>query len=179
MDAAAIDALHRSEDAKLQRFLLKLLGDASDAADAAQETYLRLVRALGRTEIERIRDFIILHYHLNQRADGGFWDRCRTMAIPDSLAERIAAFRDGAVAWQASDDLFRVDSWVQVMLGQRLEPRRHHPLGAIMPRERLAQALGDLRAGVAAAAARLPSHQDFLDAYCPEAAPRQTGSRMA
>ncbi len=40
--------------------------------------------ALGRTEIERIRDFIILHYHLNQRADNGFWDRCRTMAIPDS-----------------------------------------------------------------------------------------------
>ncbi|MFD1330763.1 RNA polymerase sigma factor [Methylopila musalis] len=58
MDAAAIDALHRSEDARLQRFLLKRLGDASDAADAAQETYLRLVRALGRTEIEHPRIFL-------------------------------------------------------------------------------------------------------------------------
>ena len=132
----------------------------------------------ARREMEAVRDFIVLHYHLNERPEP-FWRRCRETPPPDTLAERIALFAEGAHAYQDSHDLFRVASWVQVMLGQRLEPRRHHPLGAIMPRERLAQALGDLRAGVAAAAARLPSHQDFLDAYCPEAAPRQTGSRMA
>ena len=121
--------------------------------------------ALGRTEIERIRDFIILHYHLNQRADGGFWDRCRTMAIPDSLAERIAAFRDGAIAWQASDDLFRVDSWVQVMLGQRLVPARHHHMGRMIVDGELRSALGELRSGIAGAVARMPAHQQFLERY--------------
>ena len=121
--------------------------------------------ALGRTEIERIRDFIILHYHLNQRADGGFWDRCRTMAIPDSLAERIAAFRDGAVAWQASDDLFRVDSWVQVMLGQRLEPRSHHHMGRMIVDGELRTALGALRSGIARTVAQMPAHQQFLERY--------------
>ena len=44
--------------------------------------------------------------------------------IPDSLAARIALFRDNAQAYQDAHDLFRVDSWVQVMLGQRLEPAR-------------------------------------------------------
>ncbi len=121
--------------------------------------------ALGRVEIERIRDFIILHYHLNQRADGGFWDRCRTMAIPDSLAERIAAFRDGAIAWQASDDLFRVDSWVQVMLGQRLVPGSHHHMGRMIVEGELRSALGALRSGIADAVARMPAHQQFLEGY--------------
>ncbi|OSZ63618.1 tryptophan halogenase [Sphingomonas sp. IBVSS2] len=121
--------------------------------------------ALGRVEIERIRDFIILHYHLNQRADGGFWDRCRTMAIPDSLAERIAAFRDGAIAWQASDDLFRVDSWVQVMLGQRLAPGSHHHMGRMIVEGELRSALGALRSGIADAVARMPAHQQFLEGY--------------
>jgi tryptophan halogenase len=120
---------------------------------------------LSRTEIEKIRDFIILHYHLNQRADGGFWDQCRTMTIPDSLAERIEAFRDGAIAWQASDDLFRVDSWVQVMLGQRLEPRSHHHMGQMIVEGELQAALGKLKSDIARTVEQMPAHQAFLERY--------------
>jgi len=58
MEAVSVDALHRSEGAALQRYLLRLLGNPADAADARQETYLRLVRALGRTEIEQPRVFL-------------------------------------------------------------------------------------------------------------------------
>lgn len=121
--------------------------------------------ALSRTEIEKIRDFIILHYHLNQRADGGFWDRCRTMDIPDSLAERIEAWRDGAIAWQASDDLFRVDSWVQVMLGQRMEPSSHHHMGRMIVEGELQAAFGRLASDIAKTVAQMPPHQAFLDRY--------------
>ncbi|NYT40706.1 tryptophan 7-halogenase [Sphingomonas sp. R-74633] len=120
---------------------------------------------LSRAEIEKIRDFIVLHYHLNQRADGGFWDQCRTMAIPDSLAERIEAFRDGAIAWQASDDLFRVDSWVQVMLGQRLEPRSYHHMGRMIVEGELQTALGKLKSDIARTVAQMPAHQAFLERY--------------
>ncbi len=121
--------------------------------------------ALSRTEIERIRDFIILHYRLNERADGGFWEHCRTMDIPDSLKERIAAFRDGAIAWQASDDLFRVDSWVQVMLGQRLEPRSHHHMGRMIVEGELQGALGKLKADITRTVAQMPAHQAFLERF--------------
>ena len=48
---------------------------------------------LAADELERIRDFIILHYHATERADSAFWRRCRDMNVPDSLAERIALFR--------------------------------------------------------------------------------------
>jgi tryptophan halogenase len=53
------------------------------------------------------------------------------------------------------------------MLGQRLEPRRYHPLARIMPPDQLGGALADLRAGIAAQVARLPAHQTFVDRYCP------------
>ncbi|MBO1020472.1 sigma-70 family RNA polymerase sigma factor [Methylobacterium sp. SD274] len=52
MPTVSVDALHRSEGLKLQRFLLRLLDNPADAADAMQETYLRLIKALNRTEIE-------------------------------------------------------------------------------------------------------------------------------
>ena len=121
---------------------------------------------LSARELEGIRDFIILHYHLTERDDSPFWRRCRTMEIPDTLAERIALFREDAQAYQASDDLFRVDSWVQVLLGQRLRPRGFHQLARMVPPAELRGALDKLRADIAAAVARMPAHEQFLREYC-------------
>jgi tryptophan halogenase len=125
--------------------------------------------AQSRHEMEAVRDFIILHYHLNAR-DEPFWARCRTMDIPDSLAARIALFQESAQAYQASDDLFRVDSWVQVLLGQGVTPRGHHQLARMMKAGELDQALSGIRASVAHTAREMPSHADTLARYCP--APR-------
>jgi hypothetical protein len=100
---------------------------------------------LADNEAERVRDFVILHYKLTERDDAPFWNRVRTMEIPDTLAERIALFAEQAEAWQAADDLFRVDSWVQVMLGQRLAPCSWHRIGALMSDGRLKKALADMR----------------------------------
>ena len=117
---------------------------------------------VARREIEGIRDFIILHYYLNER-DEPFWQECRSLDIPASLAERIALFREGANAYQAADELFRTDSWVQVMLGQRLTPRSHHAMGQLMSPEQLRTALAGAAEKVRQAVARLPAHQAFLD----------------
>ncbi|MDP4026643.1 sigma-70 family RNA polymerase sigma factor [Methylobacterium sp. NEAU 140] len=61
MGAVSIDALHRSEDLNLRRYLLRVLGNPADAADAAQETYLRLIKALTTTDLEHPRLFL---FHL-------------------------------------------------------------------------------------------------------------------
>jgi tryptophan halogenase len=129
------------------------------------DSLIERYNALSRTELERVRDFIVLHYKLTERDDTPFWRHCRDMPIPDSLAERIALFREHALAWQASDDLFRVDSWVQVMLGQRVVPERHHKMGALLAEAQLREALGDLKTNIAGAVSRLPAHQAFLDQY--------------
>ena len=45
-------------------------------------------------EYERVRDFLILHYCATERSDSPFWDYCRTITIPDSLAGKLELFRD-------------------------------------------------------------------------------------
>ena len=130
------------------------------------EPMIERFNALSRKELEGVRDFIILHYHLTQRDDSAFWVRCRDMEIPDSLAKRMELFRDNAQAYQAGDELFRIDSWVQVLLGQGLQPRGYHQVARMMPPGQLRQALTDLKSGIAGAVAKMPSHQEFLDHYC-------------
>ncbi len=58
MQPISVDALHRSENVKLRRFLLRLLGNPADAADAHQETYLRMLAALSRTQIDQPSAFL-------------------------------------------------------------------------------------------------------------------------
>ena len=43
-------------------------------------------------EYDGIRDFIIMHYHLNQRDNSPFWRSCAEAPVPDSLAHRIELF---------------------------------------------------------------------------------------
>lgn len=58
MSGGLIDTLYRTEGVRLQRFLLRMLGNHADATDASQETYLRLVKALYATDIEHPRVFL-------------------------------------------------------------------------------------------------------------------------
>ncbi len=120
----------------------------------------------SRVEFEKIRDFIILHYKLTERDDTPFWRDCRDMEIPASLTERIELFRETAMAYQATDELFRVDSWMQVMIGQRLYPRSYHQMGRMLGPERLRKALDTLQSSIAGAVARMPTHGEFLEAFC-------------
>jgi len=133
--------------------------------DGVSEATIERYNDVARRELEGIRDFIILHYHLNER-DEPFWQACRSLDVPDTLAERIALFREGAHAYQAADELFRTDSWIQVMLGQRLTPQSHHAMGRLMPPEQLRTALAGAAEKVRHAVARLPEHQAFLDSFC-------------
>ncbi|ESQ88984.1 tryptophan halogenase [Asticcacaulis sp. AC460] len=78
-------------------------------------------------EMENIRDFIILHYHVNGRYDETFWNSCRNMTVPDSLHHRIELFRETAALHIPTADIFRLPSWLQVLHGQGVEPQAVHP----------------------------------------------------
>jgi len=117
-------------------------------------------------EYDYIRDFIILHYHANNRVGEPFWDACRNMSIPDSLRHRIELFRENAGIFCATDDLFQLTSWLQVLWGQGVRPQATHPfVEAISPHDR-AGYLRDLRALIAQAARELPSHAEFISRHC-------------
>jgi len=123
---------------------------------------------IADNEIDRVRDFVILHFKLSERDDSGYWRMCRALDVPDTLKERIALFAESAQAWQASDDLFRVDSWIQVMLGQRLQPKAWHKVAELMAPGQLKGMLEQIRGQVAQQVATLPPHQTFVERYCAE-----------
>lgn len=118
------------------------------------------------TEIENIRDFIILHYKLTERTDSGFWRYCKNMEIPPKLAHRISLFKEAGKSYQTEGELFRLDSWTQVMLGQGLFPEQHHPIVNTMNKSELEMFLKSLESRIAFVIDKLPSHQDLLKQYC-------------
>ncbi len=120
---------------------------------------------LATHEIERVRDFVILHYKLNQRTDSAFWKERADVEVPDSLKARLALFKENAVAYQGSGDLFRIDSWVQVMLGQRHEPVAWHELAKLMKPDDLTRGLNSLKAAIQKKVEMLPTHEKFLHDY--------------
>lgn len=118
------------------------------------------------SEIERIRDFIILHYKVTDRDDSGFWRYCRGMDIPDSLAHRIELFKTSGKSYQVEGELFRLDSWTQVMLGQGLYPLYRHPIVDTMKPNELEQFLKAVYQDVESKVEALPMHEDFVRQYC-------------
>ncbi len=119
-----------------------------------------------RTEIEHVRDFIILHYHVTNRTDTPFWEYCRNMEIPESLAHRIELFRQTGKVFRVPSELFAENSWVQVMLGQGIIPEQYHPIVNMMTEEELDKFLKGIHSSARNLVSQLPGHQKFIDHYC-------------
>jgi tryptophan halogenase len=122
-------------------------------------------------EFERIRDFLVLHYHLNGRHGEPFWDERRAMEIPEGLAHRMALFRASGRLYREADELFTETGWLQVMTGQGLEPLAHHPLAGALSDAQLDGFLADLRAIIGRSVAALPTHAEFLARHCAASEP--------
>nr|WP_314446206.1 tryptophan halogenase family protein [uncultured Sphingomonas sp.] len=122
---------------------------------------------LAALQIEQIRDFIILHYHATERDDSPFWNDVRTAAIPDTLAAKIALFRENGRLFRSGDELFSENSWIAVLIGQGILPRRIDPLAdAVGDPGEIAQTLSRMAAFIHRAAENMPTHQSFIDANC-------------
>lgn len=126
----------------------------------------------AQADIEHIRDFIVLHFHVTQRQDTPYWQACRAMDIPASLQHRIALFRETGRVFRTAGELFAENSWIQVMLGQGLTPAQHHRVADLMGDAELSRFLGDIAAGVAQTVAQLPAHQAYVERYCGAGGPR-------
>jgi tryptophan 7-halogenase len=113
-------------------------------------------------EYERVRDFLILHYHATKRADTPFWNYVRTMPVPNSLAHKMEMFRERGVVVNYRDGMFLDASWIAVYLGQGLVPQNTDPLALGIDEDQLSAQLTRLRLDCHHAAATLPTHRDFI-----------------
>ncbi len=131
-----------------------------------KQTYIDEFNKQSIEEMDRVRNFIILHYKATNRTDSAFWRYCKNMEIPAELSHRIELFRDTGNIPLTEKELFRTDSWSQVMLGQHIVPESYHPIVDMMELSELEKFLEGLKAKVRSDVAQMPSHQEFLDKYC-------------
>ena len=117
-------------------------------------------------DMVQVRDFLILHYKATERRDSAFWRQCADMPIPDSLEQKIELLRDTARVFRRNEELFAEHSWLQVLLGQGIEPRSWHPITERLSDDELARLLQTLRDQVSRTVAGLPPHADYVARYC-------------
>jgi tryptophan halogenase len=136
---------------------LLALFPARDGMAAPRDEYNRATAE----EWERIRDFLILHYHLTVR-EGAMWRHCATMALPEPLAWKIRQFRETGRLVSFGYELFQNASWLAVHIGQGNIPLAHDPLADQRPQVDAAGRLRGLRQVIAEAAEAMPGHADFI-----------------
>lgn len=116
-------------------------------------------------EFERVRDFIILHYHENQRSEP-FWVDRREMKVPAALTRKIELFRASGRLQEDAEDLFKNMAWLQVLLGQHVVPETYHPMADVLTDEQLHAFLRDIRRVIAHRAESLEDHRRYIERHC-------------
>ncbi|MBX7540042.1 tryptophan halogenase family protein [Qipengyuania sphaerica] len=149
------------------RLLTLLPGDLKGGAKA-REVFNRQ----SQIEWERIRDFLVLHYIANEREGDPFWDHCRAITPPDTLAEKIEMFENSGQIVREDEELFLDESWGQVMLGQGIEPRSWSPLADNVPAKDIGPFLGAIEKQASMIAGSLPTHRQFLTGFVGRVAER-------
>jgi tryptophan 7-halogenase len=122
--------------------------------------------ARSRFHFERIRDFIILHYHLNQREDSAFWKDCAAMDVPAALKEKMALYRSSGRIFRFDNELFTEVAWLQVMQGQNLEPEAYHPLADLVGDDETAAYLDSVRDVITKCVDVMPGHEAYIAGHC-------------
>jgi tryptophan halogenase len=120
-------------------------------------------------EYDRIRDFLILHYHATTRSGMPFWDYVRTMEIPDTLADKMELFRRRGRVVKYREGVFLDASWIAVYLGQGVIPEGHDARADLPPVEAVAEGMRRLHAQIRSTVERMSDHREHLNRYCPMA----------
>ena len=144
--------------------LIELFPDGRTSA-ADRDEFNRVIDL----EYDRIRDFLILHYHATTRSDSPFWDYVRTMPIPDSLSEKLELWRRRGRVVKYREGVFLDASWIAVYMGQGIVPQGWDPRADAAPGGDLRRGIGNLAEQIAAEVGRRPGHRAFIDGYCPMA----------
>lgn len=117
-------------------------------------------------EFDKIRDFLILHYHVTERSDSEFWRYCRNMEVPDSLNQKIEQFKANGRIFRNASEMFNDLSWFEVMHGQGLSPRSYHPLVDRMSEKDILDRLAGIKQVIDNSVEYMPSHQEFINQNC-------------
>src|SRR5690606_15961059 len=94
-----------------------------------------------------------------------FWHYCRTMPIPDSLAQKMALFKNQGHIATYTNGLFMEPSWLAVYAGQNITPSKYDPRLDQVSFAQLRAYLDQLAQTYRDAAGKIPQHKVFLSQF--------------
>jgi tryptophan halogenase len=131
-------------------------------SSSGEDEYNRLMT----NEAERMRDFLVLHYKATTRHDSAFWDRCRDMAVPETLDYKMRLFKSRGRIVLYDEETFDEASWASLFIGQDVIPERYDPLSDTVDIEQIRGQLKRMRSAIRQGADSMPAHGVFLEKYC-------------
>ncbi len=124
------------------------------------------VNRLHNAELERVVDFIALHYKLTQRDDTEFWRYCQNMPISDSLAHKIDVFKSQGQIVQYDHESFEPASWLSMYHGFDIKPRRYDVRANNTSLAVIENNLAQMKHSMEKAAKQAMTHQAFIKRHC-------------
>jgi tryptophan 7-halogenase len=130
----------------------------------------RQFNATFGSDMDGIKDFLILHYHATQGRDDPLWQHVRQMPLPDTLVEREEQYRRSGRLMLGSEELFREASWLAVLNGQEICATGYSPLADTLDSDMNLKQLDQIADVIARAVPTLPRHDDAIAALIGEPA---------
>ena len=145
------------------RWLLNYFPD-TDFAEPVAQRYNKISEDL----YAEVRDFICLHYKLNNRTDTDYWHDARALQIPDSLAENIELWKHNLPTMfdLGAYSLFSPATYEAVLLGKQVyhtgfgNPKMTPAMA--MNKDRWKAYLKHTRAKIDQTVRALPDHRTLL-----------------
>lgn len=121
---------------------------------------------LAVIEMERIRDFILLHYKLSQRDDSEFWRYIQTIELPETLAQKIQIFKRRGHLIKYEGESFSDASWISMYNGFGVFPELESIKAEQLDIETLEPQLQKIEYIISDATNRSLTHAAFIQKFC-------------
>jgi tryptophan halogenase len=164
--ACVFDPIFDIEIHALQLGLVHLLAlfPVSAHFTAERAEYNRIMRSY----CERIRDFQCAFYALSS-VEGNFWQQARQLAVPETLAHKIATFRARGDIAPMEDETFSPESWQAIFTGLGLVPDSWPPAIDKISSNRVDQEFRRILEFIQQKVLEQPTHDKYLESLCRQA----------
>jgi tryptophan halogenase len=124
------------------------------------------VNRIHNAELDRVVDFLALHYKLTQRDDTEFWRYCQNMPITDALKHKIEVYKSQGQVVMYDNESFEEASWLSMYAGFDINPNRYDIRAKNIPLDIIERNLSEMKNSMVNAAKQAMTHQQFIDKHC-------------
>ena len=115
-------------------------------------------------EADRLRDFVLLRYLVANRPED-MWRDIKGTTAPGNLSDDLRLFEERGHLPIHDGESFPIDSWLSVLLGQGVRPRRIDPMAAEAALDDIKSRFRSMREAIGNVVRTLPSHRAYLNNY--------------